>query len=166
MLVQLPVCRLEELCAEIPAKLAPVHKLLKFGVRGSAELFFRFCKKIQVCKLVPGLRTWFSYDSKKRPATVLCQSSLSAISLVLCCRTCKGKLVHKEIQIYLYGHCCVKTVCLIWFELFKVMPFNLSLLDAGLSFFLPFEIIVLLNRVELFKLSNVDGHHCFQHLQK
>ena len=76
MLVQLPICRLEELCAEIPAKLAPVHKLLKFGGFGSAELFSGF---------------WFgnlvSYDFKKRPATVLCQSSLSAISLVLGCRT-------------------------------------------------------------------------------
>ena len=51
MLVQLPVCRLEELCAEIPAKLAPVHKLLKFGVRGSAELFFRFAKRFRFANL-------------------------------------------------------------------------------------------------------------------
>ena len=51
MLVQLPVCRLEELCAEIPAKLAPVHKLLKFGVRGSAELFLGFAKRFRSANL-------------------------------------------------------------------------------------------------------------------
>ena len=46
------------------------------------------------------------------------------------------------------------------------MPVNLYLLVADLSFILPFEIIVLLNRVELLKLSNVDCHHCLQHLEK
>ena len=93
MLVQLPICRLEELCAEIPAKLAPVHKLLKFGVRRLQNFFLRF----------------LGLDLQLFCAKVHFQPFLSSSVA----EPEKENLLQKEIQIYLEAHCCVKTVCLI-----------------------------------------------------
>ena len=66
----MPVCCLEELSGEVATKLAPVHKLLKL-----VSIFFLLAKS----------------SGRREPATGLSQSSLSAISLGLCYKTCSEK---------------------------------------------------------------------------